>query len=254
MKKNRLIILACALALGLTAGFFVLSRDGEPVQVSERIVEKVIIDSVEVLVARQEIAAGINLDANNLSWQSWPIEASRGLVTRTDRPNAIAEMSGALARQTFALGEPIRTDRILDKGSRFMSVMLAPGKRALAIPLDQTGGTTAGGFVLPNDYVDVIRVENVAQKGTSSQIILRNVRVLAIGPNVGEKAGEKVVLGQTATLELDPEQAEFLVSAMQGATIVLTLRGMAESGAKSGSEKSQLPTRTIIRAGVATAF
>lgn len=67
MKKNRLIILACALALGLTAGFFVLSRDGEPVQVSERIVEKVIIDSVEVLVARQEIAAGFNLDAGNLS-------------------------------------------------------------------------------------------------------------------------------------------------------------------------------------------
>jgi pilus assembly protein CpaB len=109
--------------------------------------------------------------------------------------------------------------------------------------------------VLPNDYVDVIRVENSAQRGTSSQIILRNVRVLAIGPNVGEKAGEKVALGQTATLELAPEQAEFLVSAMQGATIVLTLRSITESGSRKGdNEKSPTPARTIIRAGIATAF
>jgi pilus assembly protein CpaB len=255
MKKNRLIILGGAMGLGLVAALVVLSRENAPIPQPERIIEKVVIDSVDVLVTRQEVAAGLSLEPASLVWREWPIEASRGLITRTDRPNAITELSGAMARNTLAAGEPVRPDRLLEKGSRFMSVMLAPGKRALAIPLDQGGGTAAGGFVLPNDYVDVIRVENSAQRGTSSQIILRNVRVLAIGPNVGEKAGEKVALGQTATLELAPEQAEFLVSAMQGATIVLTLRSITESGSRKGdNEKSPTPARTIIRAGIATAF
>lgn len=256
MKKRRLIVLGGALSLGLVAGLLVMSRENESVGAPEKIIERVVIDSVEVLVAKQEIAAGASLETAGLTWQQWPMEGARGLIMRTDRPNAVAELSGSMVRTTIAPGEPIRPDRLLDKGSRFMSVMLAPGKRALAIPLDQTGGTTAGGFVLPNDYVDVIRVENSVQKGASSQIILRNVRVLAIGPNVGEKSGEKVILGQTATLELEPEQAEFMVSAMQGATIFLTLRGMTESGAKMPEldKNATAPARTIIRAGVATAF
>ncbi len=255
MKKNRLIVLGSALGIGLLAGFVVVSRESAPADGPERIIEKVVIDSVDVLVAQKEVAAGQNLETAHLAWQKWPIEASKGLITRTDRPNAITELSGTMVRNTLVVGEPVRSERLLDKGSRFMSVMLAPGKRALAIPLEQTGGTTAGGFVLPNDYVDVIRVENSAQKGASSQIILRNVRVLAIGPNVGEKSGEKVVLGQTATLELAPEQAEFLVSAMQGATIVLTLRGITESGSRKGdADPAQTPARTIIRAGVPTSF
>ena len=129
-------------------------------------------------------------------------------------------------------------------------------QRAVAIPVDQIGNATAGGFVLPNDYVDVIRVELGGGRTSSSQTIIANVRVLAIGPNVGEKAGEKVVLGQTATLELDPDQAEFLIAAMQGASLVLALRGLNESGPRSIGQQVPAPAaaRTIIRAGVAAPF
>lgn len=256
MNRNRLLVLLGAAGLGLTAGYVVLSRESDaPPAAQERIVEKVI-NSVDVLVAKVEIPVAEPVDQSNLAWQPWPLDAARGLLTRTERPNALIELSGSLTRTTLAAGEPVRLEKLLDKGSRFMSVMLAPGKRALAIPLDQAGGTTAGGFVLPNDYVDVIRVEAPGQRNGSSQIILRNIRVLAIGPNVGEKAGDKVVMGQTATLELEPDQAEFLASAMQGASIVLALRGMAESGVKKidPSTQAATPARTIFRAGVATAF
>ena len=252
MRRNRLIILIVAVAFGLVAGFISLTQSTAPT--TERVVERVTIDSVDVLIAQSNIAAGEAISEEKVGWKQWPIASSSGIITRTERPTAPTELVGSLARAPLLSGEPLRPEKLLTKESRFMSVLLSPGKRAIAIPLDQTGGTTAGGFVLPNDYVDVIRVENSAQRGSSSQTILHNIRVLAIGPNVGEKAGEKVILGQTATLELDPQQAEFLVSAMQGASLVLALRSMSDSGQRQAEKnaETQVPVRTIIRAGTAS--
>jgi pilus assembly protein CpaB len=257
MNRNRLLILVGAIGIGLASGFAVFSSSGTDSPISpEKIVERVVIDSVEVLVTKNEIPPAGLVEPSALVWQAWPMGSASGLITRSNRPNAIEELGGALARTALAAGEPIRQDKLLEKGSRFMSVMLAPGKRAIAIPLDQNGGTAAGGFVLPNDYVDVVRVESSTQRSGSSQTILTNVRVLAIGPNVGEKSDEKVALGQTATLELDPEQAEFLIAAMQGASLHLALRGIAESGAKDKAPEANAlaPARTIIRAGVPSTF
>ncbi len=255
MRKNRLIVLLGAVGIGASVGYWAFLRGEEP-PVPERIIEKVTINSIDVLVAKSDLSAGAALEEDNVVWQAWPIDASRGLISKADRPNAPAELAGSVVRAAIPSGEPLRADKLLDKGSRFMSVMLAPGKRAVAIPVDQIGNATAGGFVLPNDYVDVIRVELGGGRTSSSQTIIANVRVLAIGPNVGEKAGEKVVLGQTATLELDPDQAEFLIAAMQGASLVLALRGLNESGPRSIGQQVPAPAaaRTIIRAGVAAPF
>lgn len=256
MNRNRLFVVLGAIGVGLGAGYLTLQSD-DRATAPERIIEKVTINSIDVLVAKSDIPVATALDEQEMVWQAWPADAARGLISKTERPNAPAELAGSIVRTAMAAGEPLRVEKLLDKGSRFMSVMLAPGKRAVAIPVDQIGNATAGGFVLPNDYVDVIRVENTGTKSAATaQTILSNVRVLAIGPNVGEKAGEKVVLGQTATLELEPEQAEYLVSAMQGVSLILALRGMNESGSRTAVQTapSPSPARTIIRAGVATAF
>ena len=80
--------------------------------------------------------------------------------------------------------------------------------RAVAISIDNRGATSAGGFILPNDRVDVIQTVQTGLGERSgpaiSEIILANIRVLAIGQNVQERNGEKVVTGETATLELTP--------------------------------------------------
>lgn len=252
MRRNRLVILTAALIIGSVAGFMTLSGPSAPQ--SERIIERVTIDTVDVLVAQSTLAPGETITLDKVEWRQWPIAAASGLITRNERPSAPSEVAGSFVRMAVSAGDPIRTDKLLTKESRFMSVLLGPGKRAVAIPLDQAGSTTAGGFVLPNDYVDVIRIDNANQRNASSQTILRNIRVLAIGPNVGEKAGEKVILGQTATLELDPAQAEFLISAMQGASLVLALRSMSDGGVRQSESLSNqtVPVRSIIRAGTAT--
>ena len=84
-----------------------------------------------------------------------------------------------------------------DKGMRAISTEISP----------ETG---AGGFILPNDRVDVIlsRRDREAEKAGgaeshTSETILTNIRVLAIDQTLEEKNGQKVVIGKTATLELD---------------------------------------------------
>ena len=122
--------------------------------------------------------------------------------------------------------------------------MLPSGMRAVAINIDPSGGATAGGFILPNDRVDVIRVyrdeEQTKALGVevnTAQTILTNVRVLAIGQTVQEKGGEKTVVGANATLELDPAQAELIVLAQRTAgagNLHLTLRSMLDAAGKTG--------------------
>jgi pilus assembly protein CpaB len=106
--------------------------------------------------------------------------------------------------------------------------------RAISTEISAESG--AGGFILPNDHVDVIlsRRDKAAEKATGvevhvSETILSNVRVLAIDQTVEEKNGQKVVVGKTATLELTPQQAETLAVSHQLGTLSLTLRSLVDS-------------------------
>ncbi len=84
-----------------------------------------------------------------------------------------------------------------------------------------------------------------------SQIILANVRVLAIGQNIQERNGEKVITGESATLELTPEQAELVVLAQKVGQLSLALRSMAdvhETGTPQKAERQD--ALQIIRFGI----
>jgi pilus assembly protein CpaB len=136
--------------------------------------------------------------------------------------------------------------------------------RAVAINIDPGGGATAGGFILPNDRVDVIRIyrdeEQTKLRGVEvnlAQTILSNVRVLAIAQSIQEKGTDKgTVLGANATLELSPEQAELIILAQRlggAGNLHLTLRSMLDASGKTtavsdlGAEKGS--ALTIVRAG-----
>ena len=115
-----------------------------------------------------------------------------------------------------------------------MAAILPHGMRAIS--LDIAPDTGAGGFILPNDHVDVLltRHDKAAEKASGvekfiSETILRNVRVLAVDQSVEEKDGKKVVIGKTATIELDPQQAEMLAMSRQLGTLSLTLRSILDS-------------------------
>ena len=105
-----------------------------------------------------------------------------------------------------------------------------------AVSTEISPETGAGGFILPNDRVDVIlsRRDREAEKTGAaethtSDTILSNIRVLAIDQTLGEKDGQRVVIGKTATLELTPRQAEMLALSRQQGTLSLALRSLADA-------------------------
>jgi pilus assembly protein CpaB len=190
---------------------------------------------VDVLVAKNDIGLGKSVTADDLQWQTWPAAtASNSFIRRNERPEATKEVLGSIARAPFIAGEPIREPKLVKAdGSGFMAAILPTGMRAISTEISPETG--AGGFILPNDRVDVIlskREKNPDQKGSpdlvNSEVILSNIRVLAIDQAPKEKDGQNTVVGKTVTLELKPEQTETLARARQSGTLSLALRSIAD--------------------------
>src|SRR6185436_17349440 len=99
------------------------------------------------------------------------------------RPEAQIQIAGSIARVPLMQGEPIREQKLVRaEGSGFMAAILPSGMRAVSTEISAETG--AGGFILPNDRVDIVltKREKVPGTGTdvvNSEIILSNVRVLA---------------------------------------------------------------------------
>lgn len=252
MKVARVVVLMIAIGAGGVA--YVLSR-GRPAPIPVPVAKS--IETVGVLVARRDIGIGQSLNADDLGWQTWPLaSASDGMIREADKPDAIKDFTGAVARGTFTAGEPIREQKLIRTGgSGFLSAILPEGMRAVSAEVAED--KRAGGFVLPNDRVDVLltRTDPESQKngtGLVTETILTNVRVLAIGQVIEDKEGQRSVAGKaTATLELSPRQSEILASASENGTLSLALRSLADSSPNGpGSPERDASSLNIVRYGV----
>jgi pilus assembly protein CpaB len=215
--------------------------------------------TVEVLVAKSDIGLGQSVKQDDLQWQTWPAAAaSNTFIRRDSQAEAMKTVAGSIARAPFIAGEPIREAKLVKaNGSGFMAAILPSGMRAISTEISAETG--AGGFILPNDRVDVIltKREKAQTSGTdvvNSEIILPNVRVLAIDQAPKEKEGQNAVVGKTVTLELKPEQAETLARARQGGTLSLALRSIADINMVENNTDDQ-PSRkgasiSVVRYGV----
>jgi pilus assembly protein CpaB len=257
MKPARIIVLAIAIVAGGIAAF--LAGRSEPPPPAPAPVAS--LETTDVLVAASDIGLGNKVSPQELRWQTWPaIAAGANFVRKSERPDAINQLAGSIARAPFAAGEPIREAKLI-KGpsSGYMAAILPEGMRAISVEISPETG--AGGFILPNDHVDVIltRRDKAAEKaaGTEihvSEVILNNVRVLAIDQTVEEKNGQRVVVGKTATLELSPRQAETLALARQQGTLSLALRSLVDFNSKDKpvEDDSRRGSVNVVRFGVTT--
>lgn len=261
MKPARIAILAIALAAA--GGSAILARglvsNNEPV--AEGPAPRM--NTVEVLVASKDVTLGQVVTAADIGWQDWPSSAARtGFIRRDANPGAMEEYKGAIARVGMLAGEPVNDAKLVRSDTAgFLSAILPKGSRAISIKISPE--TSAGGFILPNDRVDVILTRQEKSEGERgqgrfiSETVLTNVRVLAIDQQVAEKDGEKVVVGKTATLELRPLQAEELALAESRGEIALALRSLRDAGEVSdaGSEnrsRRRTGTVTVVRFGAAS--
>lgn len=239
MKQAQIIGFAVAVVAGGAA--FWLSRSltqpapAPQVQVTQNL------DTVQVLVARADIGLGQVASESSFRWQEWPKAAvSPSFITRQAKPRAATEMSGYIAKVSVTANEPVTTKKLIKPGSGgVLAAILTPGMRAISIKIAEH--TSVGRLILPNDHVDLMLATRArSRNGTSEEInievLLRNVRVLAIGQNIEVREGRKNADGNVAALELSPSQAEVVVQAAMRGELSLALRSVADIASNEAAD------------------
>jgi pilus assembly protein CpaB len=257
MNNARVVVLAIAIGAGGIAAYLASGSSEQPAP-AQPVAQ---LQTVDILVAKSNIDLGQSVKPDDMQWQTWPAAtASSSLINRASRADAIKEITGSIARSPFIAGEPIRDQKLVKAdGSGFMAAILPSGFRAVSTEISPETG--AGGFILPNDRVDVLltkKDKNPDGKGADvavSEIILSNIRVLAIDQAPKEKEGSSALVGRTVTLELKPDQTEMLARSRQSGTLSLALRSIADM---KTVEKPEEPAErrgenlNVVRYGVAS--
>ena len=217
---------------------------------------------VQVLVAKRDLPIGTRLAPGDLGWQPWPADALNAtFVTDGSAPSLPAKMpdkavqkvaratndmiapqgpmqafEGAIVKEALAAGEPVVARKVVRAGqSGFMAVVLQPGMRAMAVPINAE--TAAGGFILPGDRVDVLQARASSDGNSKSfmtEVLMRNVRVLAIDQNIEPAKDSKTIVGGVATLEIPAVDVEVMARGKAQGEMQLALRSYADIGGGAG--------------------
>lgn len=245
MSPRQLIVLVVAAIAAVGALLLIRGMGSHPApQAAENAVP---IAGEQVLVAAHDVAQGAALTPSDLGVALFPTASVAPTFIRlTQQPSAQADMVGAVTRRAIAQGEPITTAAVIQPNGRgFMAAELQAGYRAVAVEI--SAQTSAGGYIQPNDHVDVIVTARDSAGGAdavSSDIVLHDVRVLALGDKTQAQAtGDhpETIEANVAVLELTPEEARALALADEMGTISLALRGVeAETVSMATGDRSSL--------------
>ena len=237
MNPKRIIVLGFALVAASAAAFLArgLLGGGTP-KVEARIAPPIAMS--EVLVADSNIQPGLTLSSDMVKWQRWPAGAvDSSFITHASMPNLADALKGMVVRVPLYAGQPITSTAIV-RGDEtgFMAAQLQPGMRAVSITISVDSG--AGGFILPNDRVDLLLTlkTNDTPPRVRVKTILSGVRVLAVDQTFKEDKSTKTVVGKTATLELTPVQAELVAAAQNMGSLSLSLRGLGDNDAVASAK------------------
>jgi pilus assembly protein CpaB len=255
MKPTSIVLLLVALIAGGLAAFLATQQSG-PVQVVQGPTTVVQEAKEQVLIATGPIGVGQRLSADTVQWADWPGGAVRDdYITIAERPEALSDVTGAVARFEIFPGDPIIEQKLVRTGQGYLSAVLEKGRRGVSVAVD--AAAASGGFIVPNDHVDVVLTRQTSS-GLMSETIVRNVKVLAINLRLGETGttgaaedpdnpNQAFQDKAIATLELDPQQGESVINAAQIGTISLSLRSIADfaPGTDEGRRRSAQNIRLI---------
>jgi pilus assembly protein CpaB len=179
----------------------------------------------QVLIAAQDIPARATI-----TQQMFTIETRNQSVVQPGALSDPTKAVGSVALITIPSGSQITQADVGTTAQAALPVRLQPGMRAVSIPIDKVKGVS--GLVQPGDRVDVIAIP--PRQGGQQPVavtILRGIRVLAIGAtleNASATPSPDEQNATTATLEVNPKQADLLAMADVNTTLRLALRSPEE--------------------------
>ena len=240
MDMTRILILVGALGAAGVAAFLARGMMGGG---QNQAAAAEAMQLTEIMVATHAIEVGAKIVPGDLKWQGWPKSAlDPSFITKEAQPQALEDAAeGSVARMPLVAGEPVTVSKVIKAdGAGFLAAVLTPGKRAVGVKLSAEKG--AGGFILPNDRVDVIMTRKLGNDATGNPLyraatVLRDVRVLAVDQTSQEEGDSKSIVGKTATLELTAQQAEVVSLAEAMGDLSLSLRSLTNSDQPTDDEE-----------------
>ncbi len=194
----------------------------------------------KVLVARKGLPVGTIIDAESLSFQSWPKELVQNAYYIDGAADAdMAKLLGTVVRNPVTAGQPLTRGSLVGPSDRgFLAAALGPGMRAVTVPVTKASGVA--GFIFPGDHVDLVLTQAVSGGGQGtplkvSETIVRNLRVLATDQRIDGKSEDGKMLAQysdNVTIEATPRIAEKIAVAQSMGSLSLSLRSIADNTAE----------------------
>jgi len=214
-----------AVVFGLLAVFIAQVWLNNQANMRAKTVETKPVASQTVVVAKQSLRFGTELNASMMQEVPWPSDALPS--------GAFAKISDILSggrRVVLAAieaNEPVLALKITGPGQRAtLSALVKPGMKAVTIRVNDVEGV--GGFVLPGDHVDVVLTRQLEKGSATTQVVLQNTRVLAVDQTADERAA-KAAVAKSVTLEVDTVEAQKLWLASSVGSLSLLLRKAGET-------------------------
>lgn len=226
MKSRNILILALIMALVTTFFFsrYLKGLDDKYKKNDNR---------VGVVVAKQPIAKNQKVTKEMLE-----IKDISADMVHPEAIKNVSDIEGSYALTDIKKGEMLFASRFTNqfKETEFVTRKIREGLRAVSIEVNFVESVST--LIEPEDYVDVVFSEKLGTSGNaqiSTQILLQNVRVLAVGkritPNDGQsntKDTEAKASGEAeyvaVTLELKPEDTAKIINADERGNLKLILR------------------------------
>jgi pilus assembly protein CpaB len=178
-----------------------------------------------IVVAKQPLRFGTQLDAAMLEEMPWPSAAvPNGAFTKIDD---VLKGGSRVVLAAIEANEPILSLKITGAGQRAtLSALVKPGMKAVTVRVNDVEGV--GGFVLPGDRVDVVLTRQIDKGSATTEVVLQNTRVLAVDQIADDRAA-KAAVAKSITLEVSTVEAQKVWLASSVGNLSLLLRKAGET-------------------------
>jgi pilus assembly protein CpaB len=223
LTRQSMIALGIAVVLGIVAVYLAnvfLTSSQQRVEAG---------GTTKIAVATVPMAFGVDVTPEKVRFVDYP-NTSIPAGSFKNMNELIPGGKKRFALLPIGVNEPILLSKISAEGQgASIAALLPDGMRAATVRINDVSGVA--GFVQPNDTVDVLITHALATSGDSAtqatDVLLQNVRVIAIDQEAKNADGTPKV-ARTATLEVNPLDAQKLALAQQAGSLSLVLRKPGE--------------------------
>jgi len=181
--------------------------------------------SQTVVVAKQALRFGTELNASMLQEVPWPSDALP--AGAFGKIQDIMSGGRRVVLAAIEANEPVLALKITGPGQRAtLSALVRPGMKAVTIRVNDVEGV--GGFVLPGDHVDIVLTRSIEKGSATTEVVLQNKKVLAVDQTADDRAN-KATVAKSVTLEVDTVDAQKLWLASSVGSLSLLLRKAGET-------------------------